>query len=133
MGDITAGRREAETESEEGIPMKIRRFDPNDFHPAHEGTILARGVFGSEEIGAPFGCALGLLKPGMAQKPERVPLAKIYYVRHGEGILQIEEETETLRTGDVVFIPPNALHSVRNEGEEDFGTFAVWWTPEEKA
>lgn len=109
--------------------MKIRRFDPNDFHPAHEGTILARGAFGSDEIGAPFGCALGLLKPGMGQKPERVPIAKIYYVRFGEGVMRIEDETETLREGDVVFIPANATHAVRNESDRDFGTFAVWWTP----
>lgn len=111
--------------------MKICRFDPTDFHPAHEGTILARGVFGSDEIGAPFGCALGLLKPGMAQKPERVPVAKLYYVRHGEGVIQIENETEVLREGDVVFIPAHAMHSVRNESDKDFGTFAVWWTPKE--
>ena len=98
--------------------MMIRRFDPNDFHPAHEGTILARGVFGSDEIRAPFGCGIGLLKPGMGQKPERVSVSKLYYVRHGEGVMRIEDETET-------------IHAVRNESDGDFGTFAVWWTPQE--
>ncbi len=46
--------------------MVIRSFDPNGLHPAHEGTILAEMVFTGDEIGAPFSCAFGLLKPSMA-------------------------------------------------------------------
>lgn len=109
--------------------MQIRSFDPNALFPAHEGTILAQGVFASEEIGAPFGCAFGVLKPGMAQKPERVPLAKLYYVRYGEATLRIEDEEQVIREGDVVFIPANAWHTVRNHTDKDFSTFALWWTP----
>lgn len=109
--------------------MLIRSFDPNALFPAHEGTILAQGVFAAEEIGAPFGCAFGVLKPGMAQKPERVPVAKLYYVRYGEAILRIEDEEQVIREGDVVFIPANAWHTVRNHTDKDFSTFALWWTP----
>lgn len=58
--------------------MLVRSFDPNALFPAHEGTILAQGVFSAGEIDAPFGCAFGVLKPGMAQKPERVPVAKTF-------------------------------------------------------
>lgn len=109
--------------------MLIRSFDPNALVPAHDDTILAQGVFTSEEIGAPFGCAFGVLKPGMEQKPERVPLAKLYYVRYGEATLQIEQEQRIIRDGDVVFIPANAWHTVRNHSQREFSTFAVWWTP----
>jgi mannose-6-phosphate isomerase-like protein (cupin superfamily) len=109
--------------------MLIRSFNPDALFPAHEGTILAQGVFASEEIGAPFGCAFGVLKPGMAQKPERVPVAKLYYVRQGEATLQIEDEEQVIREGDVVFIPANAYHTVRNHTDRDFSTFAIWWTP----
>lgn len=109
--------------------MLIRSFDPGALHPAHEGTILAQGVFAAEEIGAPFGCAFGVLEPGMAQQPERVPLAKLYYVRYGEAVLRIEDEEQVIREGDVVFIPANAWHTVRNHTDRDFSTFALWWTP----
>lgn len=111
--------------------MLLRSFDPKALRPAHEGTILAQGVFSGPEIQAPFGCAFGVLKPGMAQKPERVAVAKLYYVRYGEAVLQIEDEERIIREGDVVFIPAYAWHTVRNEGDEDFGTFALWWKPEE--
>ncbi len=109
--------------------MLVRSFDPNALFPAHEGTILAQGVFSAEEIGAPFGCAFGVLKPGMAQKPERVPVAKLYYVRTGEATLRIEDEERVIREGDVVFIPANLWHTVRNHTDSDFSTFALWWTP----
>ncbi len=111
--------------------MLIRSFHPDALQPAHGGTILAQGVFANDEIGAPFGCAFGVLKPGMAQKPERVSVAKLYYVRQGEATLQIEDEQEVIRTGDVVVIPANVWHTVRNHTDHDFGTFAIWWTPSE--
>ncbi|MER3473647.1 MAG: hypothetical protein C4335_06345 [Armatimonadota bacterium] len=82
--------------------MLVRSFDERALFPAHEGTILAQGVFAKEEIDAPFdGCAFGVLKPGMAQKPERVAVAKLYYVRCGEATLRIEDEERIIREGDV--------------------------------
>lgn len=107
--------------------MKVRTFDSSALHPAHEGTILAQGVFGSEEIGAPFGCAFGVLKPGMAQKPESVPVAKLYYVRYGQAVMRIGDEERVIREGDVVFIPAQVWHTVKNESDKDFSTFAIWW------
>jgi mannose-6-phosphate isomerase-like protein (cupin superfamily) len=112
--------------------MLIRSFDPDALRPAHDGTILAQGVFGAKEIGAPFGCAFGVLKPGMQQKPERSPVAKIYYLRCGTATMQIEDEVQTLRAGDVLFIPANAYHSIRNDSDEECSTFAIWWTPVEE-
>lgn len=109
--------------------MRVRSFEPSQLVPAHDGTILAQMVFTAEEIGAPFGCAFGVLKPGMAQKPECVPVAKLYYVRYGEATLRIEQEEWVIREGDVVFIPANAWHSVHNHTDRDFSTFALWWTP----
>lgn len=110
--------------------MLVHSFDEKSLFPAHEGTILAQGVFAGAEIGAPFdGCAFGVLKPGMAQKPERVPVAKLYYVRYGEATLRIEDEERIIREGDVVFIPANAYHTVHNHTDRDFSTFALWWTP----
>ncbi|MBM3214854.1 cupin domain-containing protein [Candidatus Poribacteria bacterium] len=111
--------------------MKVRSYDPDALRPAHENTILAHGVFGGDEIGAPFSCAIGLLRTGMEQKPERASVSKIYYVRFGEGAMEIDGERRVIREGDVVFIPAGSLHTVRNECEADFSTFAVWWTPKE--
>lgn len=109
--------------------MLIRSFDQKALSLAHGGTILAQGVFCGEEIGAPFdGCAFGVLRPGMAQKPERVPVAKLYCVRYGEATLRIEGEERIIREGDVVFIPANAWHTVHNHTDRDFSTFALWWT-----
>lgn len=110
--------------------MLVRSFDQKALSLAHEGTILAQGVFSGEEIGAPFdGCAFGVLKPGMAQKPECVAVSKLYYVRYGEATLCIEDEERIIRKGDVVFIPANAWHTVHNHTNRDFSTFALWWVP----
>lgn len=110
--------------------MLVRSFDERALFPAHEGTILAQGVFAKEEIDAPFdGCAFGVLKPGMAQKAERVAVAKLYYVRYGEATLRVENEERIIREGDVVYIPANTYHTVHNHTDRDFSTFALWWSP----
>ena len=111
--------------------MMIRSFDPETLRPAHEGTILAHGGLGGDEIGAPFGSAFGVLRPSMAQKPEKSPVAKLYYMRCGEAVMTIEDETRVICEGDVLYIPANAWHTITNEGHEDVGTFAIWWEPTE--
>jgi len=52
-------------------------------------------------------------------------------MRYGTATMQIEDETQTLRAGDVLFIPAHSSHSIRNDSDEECSTFAIWWTPGE--
>jgi mannose-6-phosphate isomerase-like protein (cupin superfamily) len=43
---------------------------------------------------------------------------EIYYFLSGQGRLQIDDASRTVRAGDTVLIPPGSWHSVRNEGRQ---------------
>ena len=45
--------------------------------------------------------------------PHQHPTHEFYYVTSGRGIMTIEEEDREISQGDLVHIPPNAVHSLR--------------------
>jgi quercetin dioxygenase-like cupin family protein len=45
--------------------------------------------------------------------PHHHPTHEFYYVTSGRGIMEIEGETREIGQGDLVHIPPNAVHSLR--------------------
>ena len=111
--------------------MQIRTLDKARMRLAHEGTILAQGAFGGEEIKASFGTAWGCLEPGMRQKPERAEVSKLYFIVEGQAEMAIEDEVSPLKKGDLLHIPAGSMHSIKNVGSDDVVTFAVWWKPAE--
>jgi quercetin dioxygenase-like cupin family protein len=44
--------------------------------------------------------------------PHQHPTHEFYYVTSGRGIMTIEGEDREIRQGDLVHIPPNAVHSL---------------------
>ena len=46
-------------------------------------------------------------------------------ILHGEGEVQLEDETVAVEAGDVIYIPPNERHQVRNRGEALLGFFCI--------
>jgi quercetin dioxygenase-like cupin family protein len=45
--------------------------------------------------------------------PHQHPTHEFYYVTSGRGLMVIEDEEREIRQGDLVHIPPNAVHSLR--------------------
>ncbi len=45
--------------------------------------------------------------------PHSHPTHEFYYVTSGRGIMTIEDEQREIAQGDLVHIPPNAVHSLR--------------------
>ncbi len=45
--------------------------------------------------------------------PHNHPTHEFYYVTNGRGIMEIEGEEREIRQGDLVHIPPMAMHSLR--------------------
>lgn len=49
--------------------------------------------------------------------PHSHPTHEFYYVTAGRGIMTIEDEEREIAQGDLVHIPPNAVHSLRPVSE----------------
>lgn len=104
----------------------LTRFDINTAAFAHEGTILASKVL-PKGLKAPFDHAWGYLdKPG-AMDAHRHHTEEIYLFFKGEGFVLIDDEKLSVTTGDVVRIPPDALHTVVNEKNGELLWAAFWW------
>jgi quercetin dioxygenase-like cupin family protein len=50
---------------------------------------------------------------GSAVFPHTHPTHEFYYVTSGRGMMTIEGEEREIRQGDLVYIPPNLVHSLR--------------------
>jgi len=59
-------------------------------------------------------------------KPHRHDPAELYHILEGQGILTLEGKERTVKAGDTVFIPGNAEHGIRNEGDAVLRLFYVF-------
>ena len=60
------------------------------------------------------------LEPGQAtQRHYHAVTEEIYVVVKGSGALEVDGETQTVRPGDAVLIPPGAWHELENTGTSE--------------
>lgn len=58
------------------------------------------------------------LEPGGAQIPHHHAPEQVYVIVQGRGQMRVGAETQPVNAGDLVFIPPNAVHGLQNTGAE---------------
>ena len=104
----------------------IARFDPGTADRAHAGTILASDVL-PKGLNAPFGHAWGYLSGPGEMEPHTHRKEEVYLFIRGEGFAVIDGARYPVGPGDVVRIPPDALHSVINEADAELLWAAFWW------
>ena len=108
--------------------MNVSRFDKTKAKPGHNGTILAMPVL-PPGVPAPFGHAWGYLTPGQEMEGHAHPTEEIYFFHRGTGTVVVGSEEQGVSPGDVVEIPPDAYHTVRNTSDGELLWFALWWEP----
>jgi mannose-6-phosphate isomerase-like protein (cupin superfamily) len=80
-----------------------------------------------------YSLAHAIVRPGQTTKPHRLNTSEVYYIMEGEGIMHIGGETETVRTGSTVYIPPKTTQFIRNTGKTDIVFICIVdpaWHPE---
>lgn len=106
-------------------------FDPNRAISAHQNTILAAPVM-PEGLNAPFDHAWGYLdKPGEMETHKHYK-EEVYIFIKGSGFVRIDGEEIPVTAGDVVRIPPDAMHTVVNREHAELLWAAMWWSVSEK-
>ena len=66
------------------------------------------------------------ISPGDVFQPHCHHPPEIYHIVEGSGTITIEGESEEMRMGSTAFIPGNAVHSIRNDGEQMLRFFYVF-------
>jgi mannose-6-phosphate isomerase-like protein (cupin superfamily) len=97
----------------------LKRFDKSKADLFCQGTIFGAHVFTSEMEGYLDELVWGFLKKGMKVFPHKHPQKEVYLFLKGRGIMQVNDEKTPVMEGDVVFIPPNSMHTAWNDSEED--------------
>src|SRR5579859_2042014 len=98
--------------------MDIRAIEDKAPRDEHEGSTRVWWLSDAREMFAQTtGGHLELVSewevaPGGKVHPHKHPTFEFYYITSGYGRMTIEDETREIGPGDLVLIPPNALHSV---------------------
>ena len=66
-----------------------------------------------------YSLAHAVVKPGQTSKPHKLKTSEVYYILEGEGIMHINGESERVRPGQVIYIPPSSRQYIRNMGPSE--------------
>jgi mannose-6-phosphate isomerase-like protein (cupin superfamily) len=61
----------------------------------------------------------GFLKKGMKVYPHKHPQKELYIFVRGKGTMCVDDKEIPVSQRDVVFIPPNCMHTAWNDDAED--------------
>lgn len=51
-------------------------------------------------------------------RPHHHAALEVYYITNGEGVLLIGKEQRKVKAGDIVYIPCNLIHGIKNLGQQ---------------
>ena len=109
----------------------VARFEISDANAARRfGMACQQLLDGPEREGMqPFGAMACFLAQGGSSEPDCHEEEEVMIVLSGTGELDLAGEREELSARDVVVLPPNAQHTVRNSGEEALEWVSIYWVP----
>ncbi|WP_213414273.1 cupin domain-containing protein [Xylanibacillus composti] len=81
----------------------------------------------SGPIHSPFGSAWGFIEAGGASTPHTHTEEETFYIVEGQGLMIIESEEREVQKGDVIYIPADHNHVLRNIGNDTLTFITVWW------
>ncbi len=106
--------------------ISVSRFDLSKAFKSHHGTVYAMEPMPSGPH-PPFQSAWGYLNPGEEMEMHYHPTEEIYLVFKGEGTVIVGPRERKVTAGDVVFIPPNQMHTMSNRSDRPLLWMAMWW------
>jgi mannose-6-phosphate isomerase-like protein (cupin superfamily) len=81
--------------------------------------LVSHFLLGTPEIAdTPLAVTWVDVEPGGHQLLHHHPETQVYIVVQGSGLMHVDGETQPVQTGDLIYIPPNAEHGIRNHTSE---------------
>jgi mannose-6-phosphate isomerase-like protein (cupin superfamily) len=65
-----------------------------------------------------YSLAHATVAAGQTTTPHSLKTSEVYYILSGVGEMTIAGETQPVKPGDVIYIPPDAIQFIRNSGSE---------------
>ena len=72
------------------------------------------------------------MKPGYGWPTTVFTIAEIYYITEGNGEININGKTHTVKKGDIIYVAPHLERAIRNTGKNDLVYLSITdpeWSP----
>lgn len=82
-----------------------------------------------------YSLAHAAVKPGRSSLPHKLKTSEVYYILEGEGVMYVEEDSAQVRSGQVIYIPPNSTQYIKNTGNSDLKFLCIVdpaWRPDDE-
>ena len=88
---------------------------------AGDNTILRELLHpDKEDLKLVYSLAHAVVKPGETSLWHKLKTSsEVYYILEGEGMMYIDNESQNVRSGQSIYIPPNAKQRIKNTGKAD--------------
>ena len=81
-----------------------------------------------------YSLAHATIKPGERSISHRfLEASEVYYILHGRGMIHIDDESQDVYPGDMIYIPPKGVQYIENTGDSDLEFLCIVdppWFPE---
>jgi mannose-6-phosphate isomerase-like protein (cupin superfamily) len=88
-----------------------------------------------DPIEARYSLAVARIGPGLSSSPHGLKTSEVYYLLQGSGVMVIDGEERAVAPGDAIYIPPNAVQYLKNNGDEEIVFLCIVdpaWRPEDE-
>lgn len=117
--------------------MLIRRLEDCEQFVAGDDSLLRELLHPDKaDVKIRYSLAHAKVPPGQVTKSHRLTAAEVYYVLEGAGKMVIDSESQMVDAGCAVYIPPGAVQSIENTGDDDLVFLCIvepaWQTQDEE-
>ncbi|GAA0706746.1 cupin domain-containing protein [Dactylosporangium roseum] len=105
--------------------MEMRKFDGARL--AEDNGLDATRLMPWPALNAPFEGSWCIVRPGTESGMHGHHEYEIWIAMTGVAEIVCEGRRTPFVAGDIVHFPPQVVHQVVNDGDEDFSMYAVWW------
>jgi methionyl-tRNA synthetase len=108
--------------------MMLRKFSRDQLESEPHG-VLFKDLYPWAEIDdTPFGSSLAFVQPGGRTMLHSHSPAETFIICRGTGTISVNQQTEAVSPGDVIYLPPGCVHDLRNDSStEDLVFVSVFW------
>ena len=100
--------------------MLIRHFDDCQEFTAGDGCALREFLHpDKQDVDLRYSLAHARVKAQTKTAPHKLTTSEVYYILKGAGVMHIDDETSSVGPGDTIYIPPNSVQFIENDGETD--------------
>jgi mannose-6-phosphate isomerase-like protein (cupin superfamily) len=106
--------------------MLIKDIDHCEEFIASDGSLLRQLLHPEKmDIACRYSLCHATLKPGQTTRPHRLRTSEVYYILEGQGLMSIDGESEAVRPGQAIYIPPCSTQHIQNTGSSDLAFLCI--------